>query len=101
MSPQRVPKTTYNQIPRVWKINVHIYLDEYNRICVLEEGLISSIIFEVFGTVGLELAVSDIMRPGTQSNMFSETLAHMYQTARCRDPKDLRQLCHFTFLSNL
>jgi len=66
MSPRRVLKTTYNQISRIWKISVHIYLDEYNRICALEEGLISLIIFEVFRTVGLELAVSDIVRPGTQ-----------------------------------
>jgi hypothetical protein len=51
MSPQRVQKTTYNQILRVWKINMRIYLEEYNRICAMEEGLISLIIFEIFGTV--------------------------------------------------
>ena len=66
MSPQRVQKTTYNQISRICKINVHIYLDEYNRICALEEGLIWLIIFEVFGTVGLVFAVNDIVRPGIQ-----------------------------------
>jgi len=45
---------------------VLIYLEEYNRICALEEGLISLIMFEVFGNVGLELAVSDFVRPGTR-----------------------------------
>lgn len=45
---------------------MHVFIVEYNRICALEEGFISLIIFEVFGTVGMELAVSDIVRPGTQ-----------------------------------